>query len=108
MNRVAIGFIALLVFVGIIFLGYRAVSSLSRIMRQPVQTTGKLGPSDGTSALPSATPFLSPSLQPQPSVVGSNTFSPMPQATVSASPIISPSPSYQTPKTGGQLPATGL
>lgn len=113
MNRAIVGLIALIVFVGIIFLAYRAVSSVvsSRLFQKPLQTTGKLSlPSGISAALVSPSPAIlgvSPSAQ----IGGVTQASPVPYP---SSPFTSPRPvatpsATTTPVTGGgRLPATGL
>ena len=114
MNRAIVGLIALIVFVGIIFLAYRAVSSVvsSRLFQRPVQTTGKLSLPSGISAT---------NVSPSPAVLG---VTPSPQiggGTIQASPVPYPSSAFTSPRPfvtpsstttpatgGGRLPATGL
>ena len=100
MNRVFIGIIALVVFVGIVFFAFRTVNALrvGRLFNRNV-------PQVGTLAVPSG--IVQVSATPIPSYVP--VISPIPQTSPSAL-LVSPrpSPTVYTPSTGGTLPATGL
>lgn len=91
MNRVIVGIITLVIFVGIVFLAFRTVNN--------VRTRLLARQSPGASSANETSPL--PGFSPTPSSVVDN--SDRLGATTT-----NPSPAGFMPKTGGQLPATGL
>lgn len=99
MNRVFVGIIALVVFIGIVFFAFRTVSALrsGRLFTRNVPQAGKLVmPSGAVQVSPSVIPSYIPVISPVPQVSPLLIVSPK------------PSPTVYSPSTGGTLPATGL